>query len=560
MRGLQILSDLFPTVLNMSLTGGIIILIVLAARLLLRKAPRICSYALWAVVLFRLLCPISLGAPFSILRPIQLSSTGVTARTTAMEYVETEPESDAVSRLSQESPRAPGAYTAYDGNHRTLVRVNREPSDSPGTVAAPAGEILSGTLLSRIWLAGCLVVFLYNAFSVLRLRRKLVGCVHLRDNIWLADHIPSPFVMGLVRPKIYLPSFLDEKEHDLIICHEQVHIRRLDYITRLLAFFALCIHWFNPLVWIAFLISGRDMEMSCDEAVIRQQGDSLKADYSTSLLHLATRNSGLASMPLAFFNGDTKARIHNLLHRQTPRLRVRIAAGALCAACIAVTAVNPICAQTVQTGRYSSMEDFADQAMKTARTITFYERSGHRSTASIQETKLEWLEQTASVENLAPDGVLEAWRFNYLIRIDSEPDCALTYFREGNDRWYPLDKYNVGYNLIALRYEDGSYDVLYNESEVESADFFRRYTSYEQAVHDWYISEYGLNLPLYIPPSATVSLPKNDTLQRYNASAWFADLPSGELSQAEEVAPPYATDSSGSSWPVIPYGFWDAGP
>lgn len=551
MNMIQILQNLFPVVLNMSLTGGIVISLVLLVRLFLRRAPKIWSYALWSVVLFRLLCPVSISAPFSLLTPVSPSSREATANTTSLSYLSTDEEQES-ARLTQQSPRAPGAYTAYDGNRQTLVRINQILSPATGASGADANLEISVTGASRLWMVGALAVFLYNAVSVILLRRKLIGCIRLRDNIWLADHISSPFVIGLLRPKIYLPSFLDERETGYIICHEQVHIHRLDYITRFLAFLALCIHWFNPLVWIAFVLSGRDMEMSCDEAVVRRNGDAIRADYSRSLLHLATRDLVISSMPLAFCGGETTARIHNLLSWKKYAPWFRTVAAAACVLFLAVAAVNPV---HIRSGQYKSMEDFAARTMENARSITFYERSGRRSTAPIQDTRLEWLEQKASVEGLSPDGTLEAWRFNYLIRMEPDPQCVLTYFRDGSDRWYPLDKYNAGFNIVALRYDNGSYDILYNHSDIESGNFFHRYDSYEEAVHDWYVTENDLDLPLYNPSSPEETTQSHEEAEQpYDGSGWYADITLGEEEEASQIDSYFSTGKyRDPHFPVIPY-------
>jgi len=163
----------------------------------------------------------------------------------------------------------------------------------------------------------------------------------LRDNIYLADEIHSPFVMGLFRPKIYLPSEMEEREQSYIILHEQHHIRRLDHIAKALAFAALCIHWFNPLVWAAFILSGKDMEMSCDEAVVRKLGPEIRGDYSASLLSLATGKHIMAGMPLDFGEGNTKDRIKNLASWKKPALWVVLVAVIACAALAVCLLTNP---------------------------------------------------------------------------------------------------------------------------------------------------------------------------------------------------------------------------
>lgn len=159
--------------------------------------------------------------------------------------------------------------------------------------------------------------------------------LRMRDNIFLADYVPTPFVIGVVRPRIYLPSSLQEKEMEYIILHERTHIRRGDHIVRMLAFLALAVYWFHPLVWLAYYLSGKDMEMSCDEAVMRKMDRDIRADYATSLLNLATGRLFPGGTPLAFGEGDTKTRIKNVMRWRRPKP----AAAAFSLAVVAVAAV-----------------------------------------------------------------------------------------------------------------------------------------------------------------------------------------------------------------------------
>ncbi|RCX07067.1 BlaR1 peptidase M56, partial [Anaerobacterium chartisolvens] len=157
----------------------------------------------------------------------------------------------------------------------------------------------------------------------------------------LADHIVSPFVIGLFRPKIYLPSTLAEHEQSYIILHEQTHIRRFDHVMKIVAFAALCIHWFNPLVWIAFTLTIKDMEMSCDESVMKRLGANIREEYSALLLSLATGRKIIAGTPLAFGEGDTKSRIKNVLRYKKPALWVMLAALIVVSAICIAFASNP---------------------------------------------------------------------------------------------------------------------------------------------------------------------------------------------------------------------------
>ena len=218
---------LFPAVVNMSITASVAVCAVLLARLALRRAPRIFSYVLWAVVLFRLLCPVSLSSPLSALN---LASAPVSAGGTV----------DYIPRTSS-TPRFPPWLFP------PRPQPGHQPGPPPGGGAAgggPAGG--AGVLATLVWLAGAAVMLAMGAASLLRLRRQLTGAVKLRDNIYLADRVSVPFTLGLLRPAVYLPSSLAEEERGYIIAHELTHIRRRDYLWRALAWLALCLHWFQP--------------------------------------------------------------------------------------------------------------------------------------------------------------------------------------------------------------------------------------------------------------------------------------------------------------------------
>lgn len=320
---------LLPKILNMSLTASIVIVIVLLARLLLRKSPKVFCYALWAVVLFRLLCPVSFSTEFSLLGLFNTPTVTVSdgGAYSSMTYIP----SDIVHT---EYPRVdlplPGVSEAIN---ETL------PQGSEQTGADPLELPMSAA--TTLWLLGIMVMLIYSTVSLLELRRKLVGAVRLRDNIYLADHIATPFVIGLFRPKIYLPSTISVEEQDYIILHEQTHIKRLDHIIKMIAFLALAMHWFNPLVWVAFVCAVKDMEMSCDERVLKQMGGEIKTAYSTSLLSLATGRRPINGSPLAFGEGNIKSRIKNIMNFKKPAVWMVIAAVIACMAVTLLLLVNP---------------------------------------------------------------------------------------------------------------------------------------------------------------------------------------------------------------------------
>lgn len=313
--------NLFSVILNMSMTGSIVILLVMLARLILRRAPKIFSYALWAVVLFRLLCPVAFTAPVSVLNALEPKVQEASESTSVIYFIPAE---------VNQNPEF------------TFVPAENQSGTEPVQVEESGHTRLDlMTVASYVWLAGTGIMIAYSVIQYVRLRLKLIGAMAYRGNVYRADYIDTPFVMGILSPKIYLPSDVPMNERKYIIAHERHHISRFDHIIKLLAYSALCIHWFNPLAWAAFILAGKDMEMSCDEAVIRKMGSQIRADYSASLLRLATHKKIIAGMPLAFGEGDTKGRVMNMAKWKKPKLWVSLTCLLLCATILVACAVNP---------------------------------------------------------------------------------------------------------------------------------------------------------------------------------------------------------------------------
>ncbi|MCM1049878.1 MAG: M56 family metallopeptidase [Clostridiales bacterium] len=307
------MEQVFIDILNMSLTAGIAVLAVLVIRLLLKKAPKIFSYALWAVVLFRLLCPFSFSSAVSLLGALSAPD----AQQGKIEYI---PENIGYMEQPMVNLPIPAVENAIN---ESMPAANTAASVNPMQIVIWIG--------AYIWLFGAGAVAVYGIIKYIKLRRRLKTAVCESGNIFVSPDIETPFVCGIVVPKIYLPSTLGDEEKRYILLHEQIHIKRGDHIFRLAGFVALCLHWFNPLVWLAFFISGRDMEMSCDEAVIRKIGNGVKKEYSASLLSLASGRKIVLGIPLAFGEGDTKSRIKNILKFKKP---AKIATAVIAIACV----------------------------------------------------------------------------------------------------------------------------------------------------------------------------------------------------------------------------------
>ena len=495
-----VMHRLFPIVCNMSLTASVVILAVLAVRLLLRRAPKVFAYALWAVVLFRLLCPVSVTSAVSLMGALGAPAQERTQRTSAVEYVPADimirGTAPAVTQLPQ--PPLPA---------ETGGAVSDAPADT-APAAVPAMSFNEPVfILTLIWLAGMVLLLAYSLVSLLRLRRRLVGTVRLRDNIYLADHIPSPFVMGLFRPKIYLPSTLTETERGYILRHEQYHLRRRDHVVKLLSFLALCVHWFNPLVWAAFILAGKDMEMSCDEAVVRELGEDIRADYSASLLSLATGRRIVAGMPLAFGEGDTGSRIRNLLNWKRPRPWVMAVCAVVCVGLIALCAANPRgtdAADGEENGSWPSVEAYVQDVMLAQTDASYYTYnadgtiSSQPRTAAVTDRKLIYLEKGGEVTGLAPDGVLEEWEYYYLVKLDVDTDSVVL---AGGEYYDDEGYFDLGsgdcHIVITLRHENGRYEILYDVPN-NDGDFYGYHNTMEEAIYDWYVTDQNLDLPLYV--------------------------------------------------------------
>ena len=312
---LRNLIDHFPNLMDINLTASIVILFVICVRQFLKKAPKIFSYALWGIVLLRLLVPVSIESPMSF----------VPERTEFSSMVEV---NEVLPEIQFETPQDRADNEWYWEN------------TSPGQPLAQVSRVLTAQdYLTFLWLFGIAVMILYSVVSYWKLRRKLKVVVPYRKGIFIADDIDTPFVMGIFNPKIYLPGSLEPWERTFIIAHERHHIRRGDHIFKALGFLALTIHWFNPFVWVAFVLAGRDMEMSCDEAVIRKLGEDVRAEYSASLLNLATGKRLFAGTPLAFDEGDPTERVRNLAKWRKPAFWVVII-------CIIVCTVLAVCLLT----------------------------------------------------------------------------------------------------------------------------------------------------------------------------------------------------------------------
>lgn len=305
---IELFHEPFPLILAMSLSASCLILAVLALRLLLKRSPKWVAVLLWGLVAVKLICPIFPESEYSLV-PRSVASGNLVSVWVTGEGIETVVPEKTAPTL----PRAEGLsardWTMY--------------------------------YLERAWGLGMLVIALLAVISAMFLWGRLATAVRCRDNIFQSENVSSPFIFGIVRPKIYLPVDLDDQTVAYVIAHERAHIRRGDHWWKLLGFLLAAVHWFNPLVWLAYGLLCRDIELACDEAVIRELDSEGRADYAQALVTCGVRRPEGVPCPLAFCEVGVKDRVKAILEHHKPSVLAVLLAVVACVAAAAGFLTRP---------------------------------------------------------------------------------------------------------------------------------------------------------------------------------------------------------------------------
>lgn len=294
------MSGLFLSIINMSISASWIVLTVLLLRILLKKAPKWIMVLLWGIVAIRLICPFSIESALSLI-----------------------PSAETITK-------APNAPRPHFESGVTII--DNQVNDYLGGnyfegVTRPTGYFVDiTTFLAIVWLVGILVLLLYTIISYFRLKNKISTAIFLRDNIFQSENVVSPFVLGVIKPKIYLPFNMDEQDMEHVIAHEQAHIHRKDHLWKPFGFLALTLHWFNPLMWFGYVLLCRDIELACDEKVIKEFNNEQKADYSQALLTCSVKRRVISACPLAFGEVGVKNRVKSVLSYKKPSFWIIVVA------------------------------------------------------------------------------------------------------------------------------------------------------------------------------------------------------------------------------------------
>lgn len=312
----------FLKILNMSITASYLVLAVVLARLLLKKAPKFIAVILWGLVALRLVCPFSFESVLSLIPSAETVPADIM-------YAET-----------------PQIYSGISSVN-TVVNNVVMPQFYPDRVYSANPLQIWVFVASVVWVVGIIAMLLYTLISYARIRFKVREAVKLEGDLYECDRIASPFILGVIKPKIYLPSDMAECDREYVVAHEHAHIKRRDYLWKPLGFLLLAVYWFNPVLWVAYILLCRDIELACDEKVIKEMGEQNKKPYSEALINCSVPRKMIAACPLAFGETGVKARIKSVLNYKKPAFWVIIIAVVLSIAVAVCFMTNPLATEIV---------------------------------------------------------------------------------------------------------------------------------------------------------------------------------------------------------------------
>lgn len=299
----------FIKLLNMSIAASWLVLAVILLRFVLKKAPKWVNPLLWGVVALRLVMPFSVESVLSLIPSAQTVSTVPAG-------IQSQPEAV--------RPVIDSGVRFIDNAVNPVISQAFVDAPSPEAVAEPV--LRAADVAAMVWAVGLAALLLYAAVSWLRLRSRVSTAVRLRDNVYQSEFVSSPFVLGMFRPKIYLPFTIDSADAEYVIAHERAHIARRDTWIKPIGYLLLCVYWFNPVMWLAYVLLCRDIEYACDERVVSAYTPAERANYSEALLTCSVKRSHIAACPVAFGEASVKDRVKRVLSYKKPALWIAAAA------------------------------------------------------------------------------------------------------------------------------------------------------------------------------------------------------------------------------------------
>lgn len=310
------MNELFLKIINMSISASWIVLAVLIFRFVLKKAPKWINVLLWGIVAIRLICPFSFESTLSLIPSAETIPLNIGMDTT---------------------PTINSGISAINNAVNPIISHSNTP------MAGASVNLLQITIgiYEYIWIFGMIALALYTAISYWRLRRKVDTAVRYKDNIFQSENVSFPFVLGIIKPRIYLPFKMNGQYLEYVVAHEQAHICRKDHWWKPLGFLLLMIHWFNPLMWLAYVLLCRDIELACDEKVIKELGNEQRGDYTQALVACSVNRRMIAACPLAFGEVSVKERVKSVMNYKKPAFWVIIISVIVCVGVAVCFLTNP---------------------------------------------------------------------------------------------------------------------------------------------------------------------------------------------------------------------------
>ena len=310
------MNELFLKIINMSISASWLVLAVLILRFVLKKAPKWINVLLWGIVAIRLICPFSFESTLSLIPSAETIPLNIGMDTT---------------------PTINSGISAINNAVNPIISQSNTP------MAGASVNLLQITIgiYEYIWIFGMIALALYTAISYWRLRRKVDTAVRYKDNIFQSENVSFPFVLGIIKPRIYLPFKMNGQYLEHVVAHEQAHICRKDHWWKPLGFLLLMIHWFNPLMWLAYVLLCRDIELACDEKVIKELGNEQRGDYTQALVACSVNRRMIAACPLAFGEVSVKERVKSVMNYKKPAFWVIIISVIVCVGVAVCFLTNP---------------------------------------------------------------------------------------------------------------------------------------------------------------------------------------------------------------------------
>lgn len=483
---------------NLSVMAGWMVLAVLLLRLCLKKAPRWITCVLWGIVALRLLVPFTIESPISIIPTAQTivnneDNSQSPVVNSGMAAIDKPLNNWLQSPLPSDGTNGNTGTTsdpqAGDADSIPQKPNTNAPQDEPVFTVSRAERLLQ--IAAPVWLVGVGLMLLYEVLSVLRVRRRVLDAVLLRDNVWQSDRVSSPFIFGLFRPRIYIPYGLEEPVLEQVLSHERAHLHRRDHWIKPFAFTLLAVYWYNPLLWVGYVLLCRDIEVACDERVVRGLDEDNRRQYATALLQCGVERRSIAACPLAFGEVSIKQRIKSVLNYRKPLLWVIIVSLVACS-------VAAVCLLTVPSDK--SPVVLSSEGIKPDQARQFFSQDTdgslveagrnwmweHAENSDQQTPDIEYWEETniplvVSRSKADVDALMDACS-DETLQVDMHGSFELekytdTYFADKVLVWLHVPGYSLGHYDYAVTLEETTKGLRYAVSlDYESTSMFNPWT------------------------------------------------------------------------------------